>query len=97
MPATTIEVARYAASDDDALLAARPDMVRAIRERFPGLLHAILARTDDGDWLDVFVWDSEAHARDAVAGEGTLPEYRRFARHIAAVRFSEVAVGGHAG
>jgi hypothetical protein len=94
MPA--IEVARYVASDAAALVAARPEMVRALRARFPGLIQAVLARGDDGEWIDIFVWASREQAEAAVAGEASISEYRAFAQHIREVRFSDVASVAHA-
>ena len=87
----TIEVARYTATDESALLAARPAMVDAIRAAFPGLIRATLARTEDGTWLDVFYWEDRSAADCAIAGESELPAYRAFAAHIGHVASSEIA------
>jgi hypothetical protein len=71
--------------DDDAvpeLVAERPAMVRALRERFPGCLATYLTREDDRSWLDVVLWRSREEAEDAARLVGSVPTCAAWFRHI---------------
>ena len=83
--AMTIELARFTVGDDAAaqLVAERPAMVQALRERFPGCLAAYLTREDDGSWLDVVLWRSRAEAEDAARLISSVPACAAWFRHIA--------------
>ncbi|MCH6169454.1 antibiotic biosynthesis monooxygenase [Pseudonocardia alaniniphila] len=62
-----IELARFTIHDgaESQLVAQRPAMVGALRERFPACLAAYLTKEDDGGWLDVVLWRSRAEAEEA--------------------------------
>ncbi len=52
----TFELAQFSVREEDeaALLAERPEMIRAVQRAFPGALAAWLTKQDDGTWLDWF-------------------------------------------
>lgn len=83
-----LDIARYRCSDPARLQELHPGMVRAVREAWPGLLHAELALLPDGSFLDIVAWDSPASAQAGLNGERDLPEYAAFAAQITEVLFS---------
>jgi hypothetical protein len=92
----TFELAQFAVrvEDEAALLAERPEMIRALQRAFPGALAAWLTKQDDGTWLDVILWRSREEAEDAVQRIDTVPEAQSWFRHIShsmGVRHVEVA------
>ena len=80
----TFELAHFTVRDgeEEALLAERPAMVRALQEAFPGALAAWLTKQDDGSWLDVILWRRREEARDAAERIASVPEARAWFRHI---------------
>ena len=80
-----IELARFTikADAEAALVAERPAMITALRQRFPACLAAFLTREDDGSWLDILVWRTRAEAEEAAAQITTVPEAAAWFRHIA--------------
>jgi hypothetical protein len=58
------------------LITRRNALVAAVRNATPGLLQARLTRVDDETWIDMWCWDTRAHAQAAVAlaHAGQLPE-----------------------
>jgi hypothetical protein len=92
----TLELAHFAVREEDeaALIAERPEMIRALRQAFPGALAAWLTKQDDGTWLDVILWRSREEAEDAADRIHTVPEAESWFRHISqsmGVRHVEVA------
>lgn len=77
--------------EEEEFIAERPAMLAAMRSRFPGLEQAVLARRDDGSWLDVVVWTSRAEAEAAAAGMSDVPEAARWGSHIVTVERMEHA------
>ncbi|GIE74917.1 hypothetical protein Aph02nite_08670 [Actinoplanes philippinensis] len=79
-----IELARFhvAEGSEERLLAERPSMVEALRQRFPGCVAAYLTREDDGGWLDVLVWRTRAEAETAARDAASVPECAAWFRHI---------------
>lgn len=80
----TLELAHFSVreGEEDALLAERPAMVRALQAAFPGALAAWLTKHDDGTWLDIVLWRSRDEALDAAAGVDAVPEAHAWFRHI---------------
>lgn len=80
-----IELARFTVQPgaEDTLLAERPAMITALRQRFPGCLAAFLTREEDGGWLDIIVWRSRADAEESAEQISTVPEAAVWFRHIA--------------
>ena len=70
---------------EERMLAARPPMIRAVRERFPALVDATLVRLDDGTWLDIVRWSSREEAERAAAAFPEIPECRAMGEHIAEI------------
>lgn len=79
-----LEIARFRTKPgaDERLLAERPDMLEALRERFPGAGEAHLARLDDGSWIDLIVWDSREQAETAQREVFDHPEIAGWFGHI---------------
>ncbi|MEU8364030.1 antibiotic biosynthesis monooxygenase [Nonomuraea sp. NPDC048882] len=84
-PGMTIELARFRVREgaEGALVAERPEMVAALRRRFPACLAAYLTKGDDGEWLDVILWRSRAEAEEAAREVNSVPECAAWFRHIA--------------
>lgn len=74
---TTLEIVRFtvAASRQEEMLALRPAMEQALRG-VSGCRSAVLARLDDGTYVDVVTWNSREQALAAAAGmqDGSLPQ-----------------------
>lgn len=92
----TFEFAEFAvrAEDENALLAERPAMIRALQRAFPGAMAAWLTKQDDGTWVDVILWRSRAEAEEAATRIREVPEAERWFRHISeskGVRHADVA------
>ena len=66
--------ARLRESIEEEVMARRPALEAAIRERLPGLLEIRLVRLDDGTYLDVLRWESRAAADAAVEQIALIPE-----------------------
>jgi hypothetical protein len=81
----TFELAQFVVRDgeEDAFVAERPAMVRALREAFPTALAAWLTRQSDGSWLDIILWQSREAAEEAARRIDEVPEARSWFRHIA--------------
>jgi hypothetical protein len=84
--AVTFELAHFAVreGEEEALVAERPAMVRALQDAFPDALAAWLTRHDDGSWLDVILWRSREAAEEAAQRVDEIAEARSWFRHIAA-------------
>lgn len=94
-----MELARFTVdpADVDAMLAARPAMLDALRERFPGFRSLRLVRLDERTWLDVVVWASRADADDAAAKVGDVPECRAafaFIKEVVSMEHAEIVFEG---
>jgi hypothetical protein len=83
--ALTFELAQFVVRDgeEEALVAERPAMLRALRQAFPAALAAWLTRQDDGSWLDVILWESREAAEEAARRIEEVAEARSWFRHIA--------------
>ena len=69
-------------------------MIRALKQRFPGLRQAYLAPEDDGAWLDIILWSSRQEALQAAQQVGSIPECSNWFRHITeSLGLSDVDVG----
>ncbi|HSK91385.1 MAG TPA: antibiotic biosynthesis monooxygenase [Euzebyales bacterium] len=71
-----LRLTRFTADPDNTeeLLAKRAALIAAVRDAFPGLTEARLAKLDDGTWLDVWRWDSTASMRAALESAPTIPD-----------------------
>jgi antibiotic biosynthesis monooxygenase len=57
-----------------ALIRRGGPLVRALRERYPGLRKMQVTRVGDGRWLQLGFWDSREHAEAAASGVFDTPE-----------------------
>ncbi|MBB4742619.1 hypothetical protein BJY16_006078 [Actinoplanes octamycinicus] len=94
-----MELARFTVDPQDveAMLAARPAMVTALRERFSGFESLRLVRLDERTWLDVVIWASRAQADEAAATVGDMPECRAafaYIKEVVSMEHAEVVFAG---
>jgi quinol monooxygenase YgiN len=84
----TMEFARFTVREgaEDRLVADRPAMVAALRERFPGCLAAYLTREEDGSWTDVIVWRSREDAEQSARLITSIPAVAAWLDHIEAMK-----------
>ena len=90
MSSPTIELVQFrlkSGVDEEAFLAAVADTQKAIT-RLPGFLSRELLRSDDGLWVDLVHWRSEADALAAAEAFGTMPEVATFAGMIDATQMT---------
>jgi len=80
----TMEPARFKIHEgvEALLLAERPAMIEALRQRFPACRAAYLTKEDDGSWLDMLLWNSRAEAERAAELVNSVPECAAWFRHI---------------
>lgn len=80
-----MELARFRIHEgvEQRMLAERPGMITALRERFPACLAAYLTKEDDGSWLDVLLWRSRAEAEEAARLVSTVPACAAWFAYIA--------------
>lgn len=75
---------KVSVADEEAMLAARPGAVEAIRESCPGVIDARLFRGEAaGEWIDVWFWASLQEAVSAAEVAMSLPEAGAFFAFIA--------------
>jgi hypothetical protein len=67
------------------MLALRPDFLAAMRRAVPGLVDARLVRLEDGTWLDVVSWASQAGAEAALAAHEQVPEAAEMGTYISEI------------
>ncbi len=67
---------------EEEMLALRPAMIAAVRQRFPDLLDARLVRMDDGTWLDIVRWRTRTAAEQAAAAFAEVPEARQMSELV---------------
>ncbi|MDI6103365.1 antibiotic biosynthesis monooxygenase [Actinoplanes sp. NEAU-A12] len=94
-----MELARFTVDPRDvaAMLAARPAMLAALRERFSGFESLRLVRLDERTWLDVVIWASRADADAAAATIGDVPECRSafaFIKEVVSMEHGEILFAG---
>lgn len=65
------------------MIARRPALEAAVRERLPGLLDIRLVRLADGTYLDVLRWESRAAADAAIDQYASIPEAGEINGHFA--------------
>jgi quinol monooxygenase YgiN len=84
-----------APADVEDMIARRNALVAAVRNAFPGLTQARLARVGEQVWIDSWRWESAASLDAALqaAATGALPE----ARPVFALTERDRGVGGDRG
>ena len=75
LPTYEVSRVRLEVGARDRVLAERPRVVEAVRERVPGLLDATLVELSDGTFLDVLRWESDDAASAAASVYAALPEW----------------------
>jgi hypothetical protein len=74
----------------DDMIARRAALVSATRSKYAGLDETRLSRIDERTWVDVWRWESLAHAEAAIRGVPEIPE-AAVAFELASVRSAEFA------
>ena len=75
--------ARVREGIEEEMIARRPALEAAVRERLPGLLDIRLVRLDDGTYLDMLRWESRAAADAAIDQCAAIPEAGEIHGHFA--------------
>jgi hypothetical protein len=88
---TTVEITRFRAPAEraDALLAARPAMLRDFETDRAGFLGARLIRLSDDEWLDIVFWGSSEDFAESRRRGGDRPGIQAFFSLIDAVISTE--------
>lgn len=73
---SVLRIVRYKTDPENAqeMLAARETLIKKVREDFPGLYEARLAKIDDETYIDVWRWEEMANVQAAIAAVPTMPE-----------------------
>ena len=67
----------------EEMIAGRPALEAAVRERLPGLLDIRLVRLDDGTYLDMLRWESRPAADAAIDEFASIREAGEIHGHFA--------------
>ncbi|HEU4494924.1 MAG TPA: hypothetical protein VFR69_12060 [Rubrobacteraceae bacterium] len=80
----TLELGRYVIERDQEqqLLAKREAMVKAAKENFAGLIDVMLAKLDDGSYVDAWIWEDRTFCEAAMAQVETVPAVVDWLQHI---------------
>ena len=80
----TLELSRYVVEGDQEqqLLAKRETMVKAAKENFPGLIDVMLAKLDDGSYVDAWIWEDRSYCEAAMAKAEAVPAVADWLQHI---------------
>jgi hypothetical protein len=84
MLSRTLELGRYVIGRDQEqpFLAKRATMVEAAKENFPGLIDVMLAKLDDGSYVDAWIWEDRNFCEAAMAKAETVPAVADWLQHI---------------
>ena len=84
MLSRTLELGRYVIEPDQEqpFLAKREMMVEAAKENFPGLIDVMLAKLDDGSYVDTWIWEDRSFCEAATAKVETVPAVVDWLQHI---------------
>jgi len=74
MPALRMTRFKVDGADADEMVARRNALVAAVRQTYPGLTEARLAKLDEETWLDMWRWSSRADAQVALDHVSEIPE-----------------------
>ena len=80
----TLELGRYVIERDQEqpFLAKRETMVEAAKENFPGLIDGMLAKLDDGSYVDAWIWEDRRFCEAAMAKVEAVPTVADWLGHI---------------
>ena len=81
---STLELGRYIieGAQEQQFLAKRGAMVEAAKENFPGLIDVMLAKLDDGSYVDAWIWEDRSFCEAAMAKVETVPAVADWLQHI---------------
>lgn len=82
---TAVEIVEFTTdpSSEEAMLAARPAAITALRDACPGLIDARLFRGEQpGTWIDVLFWRDLDAAQAAATVAPQIPEAAAFFGHL---------------
>ena len=84
MLSRTLELGRYVIERDQEqpFLAKRETMVEAAKENFPGLIDVMLAKLDDGSYVDAWIWEDRSFCEAAMAKVEAVPVVVDWLQHI---------------
>jgi hypothetical protein len=84
MLSRTLELGRYVIERDQEqpFLAKRETMVEAAKENFPGLIDVMLAKLDDGSYVDAWIWEDRSFCEAAMAKAEAVPAVADWLQHI---------------
>lgn len=73
---TVLRITRFKTDPEKAqeMLAARETLIKKVRESFPGLHEARIAKIDDETYIDVWRWEEMANVQAAIAAVPTMSE-----------------------
>ena len=80
----TLELGRYAIerAQEQPFLAKRGAMVEAAKENFSGLIDVMLAKLDDGSYVDAWIWEDRSYCEAAMAKAEAVPAVADWLQHI---------------
>ena len=80
----TLELSRYIVEGDQEqqFLAKRVTMVKAAKENFAGLIDVMLAKLDDGSYVDAWIWEDRSFCEAAMAKAEAVPAVADWLQHI---------------
>src|SRR3712207_5206213 len=79
----TLELGRYVIEreQEQPFLAKREAMVEAAKENFPGLIDVMLAKLDDGTYVDAWIWEDRSFCEAAMAKAEAVPAVADLLQH----------------
>ena len=79
----TLELSKYVVEGDQEqrFLAKREAMVEAAKENFAGLVEVMLAKLDDGSYVDAWVWEDRSFCQKAMAKVEAVPAVVDWLQH----------------
>lgn len=88
---TTIELTRFRVrpEQEQALIAARPEMLAEFAADREGFIHARLVRLPDEQWLDIVMWERPEHLAASREKGANLPGIAAFFASIDALVAAE--------
>ena len=80
----TLELSRYIVegNQEQQFLAKRGAMVEAAKENFAGLVDVMLAKLDDGSYVDAWIWEDRSLCEAAMAKAEAVPAVADWLGHI---------------
>lgn len=73
---SVLRIVRFKTDPENAqeMLAARETLIKKVREDYPGLYEARLAKIDEETYIDVWRWETMDNVKAAIAAVPTMPE-----------------------